>query len=149
MGAIIACATRRSGCDDFWTDVVRFLGKDRFDLKRRTGKVRQRIQCWLLLDFLLSCSSGIHALCATRLHNRNTVCLRNRLARTPAPGANSMLVHPGCTNSGLRALKATFPKGAGVPPSSRALSPVSDCSDFAITEYIRVLFAPCQVLCSL
>jgi hypothetical protein len=97
-----------------------------------------------LLDFLLSCFFGHSRVCATRLHNRNAACPCNHLARAPAPGPIRCLAHHGCTNSSLRTLRATFSKGVCVAHSSRALLPVSDCSGFAIADYLRFIFALCQ-----
>jgi hypothetical protein len=55
---------------------------------------------------------------------------------------SSLFVHPGCTNSGLKLLSTTFPKGVCVP---RAVSSVRDCRGFVIADYIRLVFAICQV----
>ena len=63
------------------------------------------------------------------------------LARAQTRKAIRWFVHSGCTNSGLRPLRAMFPKGVCLPQNPRALSPARDCLGFVIADYIRVLFA--------
>jgi len=53
-------------------------------------------------------------------------------------------VHSGCTNSGLRRSPGILPESVCVPESPRVLPPVCDCSGFAISDYVRFLFAKCQ-----
>jgi hypothetical protein len=57
-----------------------------------------------------------------------------------------MVVHPGCTNSGLRRTRGDLRKTFVCPRVPRVLSPVCGCSDFAITDYVRFSFAKCQAL---
>jgi len=56
-----------------------------------------------------------------------------------------MFVHHGCTNPGLGPFRADVPEGRLSATESPALSPVRICGGFVIADYIRLLFAQCQV----
>src|ERR1039457_3947359 len=87
---------------------------------------------------------GLKSCPAASLHNRNAAGPGYHFSppRSEHKG-NSMFVHSGCTNSGLRRTRGTFPK-ALCARESLALSPVRDCSGFVTTDHMRCLFAQCQ-----
>jgi|ERR1017187_398591 hypothetical protein len=48
---------------------------------------------------------------------------------------------------GLESHRADLAESVCVPESTRAGSPVRDCSGFAIANYVRFVFAKCQAPC--
>ena len=78
-----------------------------------------------------------------RLPTKCRLCSSSHSPR-PDPKGNPDVCAPWVHKLGPESEPGDIPESVCVPESPRVLSSVRDCSGFAITDHLRVLFAKCQ-----